>query len=149
VRVLLSLGYGSGRRAGEAVKLKVKQLAHGHTPNPVSKPRSARSRQHPRPSFKPRRQGRRSRLNFSNTRADPNPHSVRGTAGCRPHRDFVPWRFSDAGLSCTRMALCSPASENLPRTDLLDRPRDRANAATYLSPPVGAAQQWAPGGRAW
>jgi hypothetical protein len=35
-----------------------------------SKPRSARSRQHARPSFKPRRQGRRSRLNFSNTYAD-------------------------------------------------------------------------------
>ena len=28
-------------------------------------------------------------------------------------RDFVPWRFSDAGLSCACMVLCLPASENL------------------------------------
>ena len=27
----------------------------------------------------------------------PNPHSARGTLGCPTHRDFVPWRFSDAG----------------------------------------------------
>ena len=32
----------------------------------------------------------------------PNPHNVCGTAACPPHRDFVPWRFSDAGLSCAR-----------------------------------------------
>ena len=27
----------------------------------------------------------------------PNPHSARCPAGCPTHRDFVPWRFSDAG----------------------------------------------------
>jgi len=26
-----------------------------------------------------------------------NPHSARCPAGCPTHRDFVPWRFSDAG----------------------------------------------------
>ena len=35
-----------------------------------SKPRSGRSRQYARPSFKPRRRGRRPRLNFSNTHPD-------------------------------------------------------------------------------
>jgi dienelactone hydrolase len=30
------------------------------------------------------------------TAAGPNPHSNCCTAGCPTHRDFVPWRFSDA-----------------------------------------------------
>ena len=29
----------------------------------------------------------------------PNPHSARRADGCPTHRDFVPWRFSDAGRS--------------------------------------------------
>jgi hypothetical protein len=37
---------------------------------PYSNPPSDRSRQYPRPSFLPRRQGRRSRLNFSNALAE-------------------------------------------------------------------------------
>jgi len=28
-----------------------------------------------------------------------NPHSARRTDGCPTHRDFAPWRFSDAGRS--------------------------------------------------
>ena len=42
-----------------------------------------------------------------------NPHSARGTVGAPTPRDFVPWRFSDAGLSSAWIVLCLPASENL------------------------------------
>jgi hypothetical protein len=35
----------------------------------------------------------------SSTPARPNPHRACCTAGCPTHRDFVPWRFSDAGHS--------------------------------------------------
>ena len=44
----------------------------------------------------------------------PNPHSARGTAAAHYHRDFVPWRFSDAGRrsawmasSCRRPKTCT------------------------------------------
>ena len=36
-----------------------------------------------------------------------NPHRARGTDGALPVRDFVPWRFSDAGLrACRRSRHC-------------------------------------------
>ena len=38
----------------------------------------------------------------SNTLPTPNPHSLRRTGRVPPNRDFVPWRFSDAGLSGAR-----------------------------------------------
>src|SRR5882762_6488178 len=45
-----------------------------------------------------------------------DPHSTRCTAGCHTSRDFVPWRFSDAGRrsawiasSCRRPKTCTEA----------------------------------------
>src|SRR5215469_16002134 len=42
-----------------------------------------------------------------------NPHSARGTDGGLAPRDFVPWRFSDAGLRAVWRGSSLPASENL------------------------------------
>ena len=45
-----------------------------------------------------------------------NPHSARRTAGCTTYRDFVPWRFSDAGHRSAWLDRRLPASENLHKT---------------------------------
>src|SRR6267378_1081622 len=39
------------------------------------------------------------RVQWTSSRSPPtyDPHSTRCTAGCHTSRDFVPWRFSDAG----------------------------------------------------
>ena len=77
-----------------------------------SNPRSARSRQYPRPSFEPRHRIAGLGSTSPTLTLTPNPHSP-ALAGCPTPRDFVPWRFSDAGLSSAWMVLCLPASENL------------------------------------
>ena len=40
------------------------------------------------------------------------PHSTRCSAGCHTSRDFVPWRFLDAGQLSLRSVSSSPASKN-------------------------------------
>src|SRR5262249_31315379 len=48
----------------------------------------------------------------------PNPHRARGTEGAPSSRDFVPWRFSDAGRpSASKLALAGvrkPAQQRTP-----------------------------------
>ena len=48
----------------------------------------------------------------------PNPHSLRGTVGCPPNRDFVPWRFSDAGLSGARTVCVCRHPKTCTRADM-------------------------------
>ena len=48
----------------------------------------------------------------------PNPHSLRGTVRCPPNRDFVPWRFSDAGLSGARTVCVCQHPKTCTRTDV-------------------------------
>ena len=67
----------------------------------------------------------------SSTTAHPNPHRARSTAGCPTHRDFVPWRFSDADR----------ISVWLDRTVGVRKPDQFADTAgrrrtTHLVPPV-------------
>src|ERR1700756_2790960 len=41
-----------------------------------------------------------------------DPHSARCSAGCHTSRDFVPWRFLDAGQLSLRSVSSLPASKN-------------------------------------
>ena len=61
----------------------------------------------------------------------PNPHSARGTASALTARDFVPWRFSDAGRmsawrasSCRRPKTCTGGPRAL-SAECLDHPQKR------------------------
>ena len=68
--------------------------------------------------------------NLLNPTPRPNPHSARGTAGCPTPRDFVPWRFSDAGRQQRVDGFVIPASENLHNTcDPLVHPDTHAHAS--------------------
>jgi hypothetical protein len=61
----------------------------------------------PSPAPIPRRKatGRRLDPTSSNLTPRPNPHRARGTDAAPTFRDFVPWRFSDAGRP-SRWRLC-------------------------------------------
>jgi hypothetical protein len=95
------------------------RLARRRTANPVAQPVepcSASFTPPPAPIFcrqataatasaKPSRTARRGQI----------PIATR-TAGCPTHRDFVPWRFSDAGRQSEGIVMSRPASENLHRS---------------------------------
>ena len=48
----------------------------------------------------------------------------------RPSRDFVPWRFSDAGCRSAWLDRRTPASENLRRTGLMHRSKTNSYSVT-------------------
>jgi hypothetical protein len=77
----------------------------------------------PSPTPIPRRKatGRRLDPTSSNLTPRPNPHRARGTDGAPTSRDFVPWRFSDAGRPsmwrlrhCRRPKTCTITGSGFP-----------------------------------
>jgi hypothetical protein len=73
---------------------------------------SARSACHPHTSFQARRWGGQSDPTSPGPTTPLNPHRARRTDGVLTPRDFVPWRFSDAGLrACGR-----PCHSRRPKT---------------------------------
>src|SRR5260370_27867520 len=67
-------------------------------PIPSRDARSTRFARDPHPSFDAQRLERPIRSTSSSLTPRPNPHRAGGTDSAPPPRDFVPWRFSDAGL---------------------------------------------------
>ena len=68
----------------------------------------------------------------SPSRAAPtcDPHSARCSAGCHTSRDFVPWRFLDAGQLSVRSVSVLPASKNQHRSR-----KSRARGQQWKRPP--------------
>ena len=54
-----------------------------------------------------------------------DPHSARCSAGCHTSRDFVPWRFLDAGQLSLRSVSSLPASKNQHKKRLIHRSKPR------------------------
>jgi hypothetical protein len=65
-----------------------------------------------------------------------DPHSARCSAGCHTSRDFVPWRFLDAGQLSLRSVSSLPASKNQHMTGLMQR-----NRRAYRTPRLPLGKQ--------
>ena len=88
------------RRTANPVAQPVEPCSASFTPPPASM--FCRQATAATTSAKPSRTARRGQI----------PIATR-TAGCPTHRDFVPWRFSDAGRQSEGIVMSRPASENL------------------------------------
>jgi hypothetical protein len=102
--------------------------------------RSARSRQHVRPRFELNRSDRQRRLSFPNTLANAKSPLRPLHCRCFTPRDFVPWRFSDAG-SERGDGLGMPASEKLHKCDIPPAGRSKEK------PPEGGSSKFKPDDR--
>jgi hypothetical protein len=95
----------------------------------------------PSPAPIPRRKatGRRLDPTSSNLTPRPNPHRARGTDAAPTFRDFVPWRFSDAGRP-SRWRLCHRRRpKTCTNTDII--PLKARSDDRPLSPPWRAGHQ--------